>query len=259
MKAVQKTMQDTVSYIARAGRRFAGDVLDMVLPVTCGVCERPVSGAGGMCEVCWSDLDMISQPVCDAYGTPFVFDEGEGAVSARAIANPPLWDRARGAVMFNDCSQHLVHALKYRDRHEVVRSMARMMVHAGRDVISEANVIAPVPLHRWRLWSRRYNQAALLAGAIGALAGVKTHTDLLKRLRNTRSQVGLGEGQRSRNVKGAFSVPETRVSDILGQRILLVDDVLTSGATANECARELKRAGAIHVDVLVFALVSHAT
>ena len=251
-------MQDAVTHIARAGRRFAADMLDMVLPVTCSVCERPVSGAGGLCEACWAELEMISQPVCDAYGTPFVFEEGDGAVSARAIADPPVWNRARGAVLFNDCSQHLVHALKYRDRHEVVRSMARMMVHAGRDVIPEADVIAPVPLHRWRLWSRRYNQAALLAGEIGAIAGVDTMADLVKRLRNTRSQVGLGEGQRSRNVKGAFSVPETRVPDVLGQRVLLVDDVLTSGATANECAGVLKRAGAGHVDVLVFALVSHA-
>ncbi|MEO1160091.1 MAG: ComF family protein [Pseudomonadota bacterium] len=251
-------MHHAVTHIARAGRRFAADVLDMVLPVTCSVCERPVSGAGGLCEACWARLEMISEPVCDAYGAPFVFEEGDGAVSARAIASPPVWNRARGAVLFNDCSQQLVHALKYRDRHEVVRSMARMMVHAGRDVILDADIIAPVPLHRWRLWSRRYNQAALLAGEIGAMAGVDTTADLIKRQRNTRSQVGLGEGQRSRNVKGAFSVPGARVPDVLGQRVLLVDDVLTSGATANECARVLKRAGAVHVDVLVFALVSHA-
>lgn len=249
-------MQETVSHIVRAGRRIAGDVLDMVLPVTCCVCERTVSGIGGLCQACWADLEMISQPVCDAYGTPFVFDEGDGAVSARAIAYPPVWDRARGAVMFNDCSQQLVHALKYRDRHEVVRSMARMMVHAGRDVIAGADVIVPVPLHRWRLWSRRYNQAALLASEIGGLADINVETGLINRLRNTRSQVGLGQSQRSRNVKGAFSVPDSAVPVVLGQRVLLVDDVLTSGATANECARVLKRAGAIHVDVLVFALVS---
>ncbi len=250
-------MQRTLAHISRAGRRIAGDVLDLVLPVTCPVCERPVSGAGGLCEGCWADLDIISEPVCDAYGTPFVFDEGKGAVSARAISSPPAWDRARGAVMFNDRSQHLVHALKYRDRHEVLAAMARMMVHAGRDLISRAQVIAPVPLHRWRLLSRRYNQAALLAGCIGAASGINVHPDLVRRVRNTRSQVGLGEGQRSRNVKGAFSVPDARVRDIMGQRVVLVDDVLTSGATANECARVLKQAGAAHVDVLVFALVSH--
>ncbi len=251
-------MQDTLTHIVRAGRRLAGSVLDMALPVTCPVCERQVSGAGGLCEACWARLEMVSEPVCDAYGTPFVFDEGDGAVSARAIASPPAWDRARGAVLFNDCSQQLVHALKYRDRHEVVGAMARMMVHAGRDVISGADVIAPVPLHRWRLWSRRCNQAALLADAIGDIASVATHADLVRRVRNTRSQVGLGESQRSRNVKGAFLVPEARVHDVLGQRVLLVDDVLTSGATAGECARVLKHAGAVHVDVLVFALVSHA-
>ena len=139
-------MQETVSHIVRAGRRIAGDVLDMVLPVTCCVCERTVSGIGGLCQTCWVDLEMISQPVCDAYGTPFVFDEGDGAVSARAIADPPVWNRARGAVMFNDCSQQLVHALKYRDRHEVVRSMARMMLHAGRDVIAGVDIIVPVPI-----------------------------------------------------------------------------------------------------------------
>lgn len=251
-------MHSTVAHIARAGRRIAADMLNVVLPVTCSVCERPVSGAGGLCETCWADLEVISQPVCDAYGTPFVFDEGDGAVSARAISSPPVWDRARGAVMFNDCSQHLVHALKYRDRHEVVDAMARMMVHAGRDVLSQADVLAPVPLHRWRLWSRRYNQATLLAGGVGAIAGIPLLTDLVTRVRNTRSQVGLGEGQRSRNVKGAFSVADARVRDVMGRRILLVDDVLTSGATANECARVLKKAGAIRVDVLVFALVSHA-
>lgn len=251
-------MQNTVSQLASAGRRFTRDVLDMILPVTCSVCERPVSGVGGLCESCWAGLELISQPVCDAFGTPFVFDEGEGAVSPRAIANPPAWDRARGAVLFNDYSQKLVHSLKYRDRHEVVRSMARMMVHAGRDVVSNADVIVPVPLHRWRLWSRRYNQAALLASEIGELAGVRRQTDLVRRLRNTRSQVGLDGVQRGRNVKGAFSVPEPSIPAILGQRVLLVDDVLTSGATASECARVLKRAGAVHVDVLVFALVSHA-
>lgn len=253
-----RPMQDTMTHIARAGWRFAGNVLDMVLPVTCCVCARPVSGAGGLCETCWGELEMIAQPVCDAYGTPFAFEEGDGAVSARAIANPPVWDRARAAAMFNDCSQQLVHALKYRDRHEVVHAMARMMIHAGRDVISQADLIVPVPLHRWRLWSRRYNQAALLAARVGAVTDISTQTDLLQRVRNTRSQVGLGEGQRSRNVKGAFLVPDVRAGDVMGQRVLLVDDVLTSGATANECARVLKLAGAVHVDVLVFALVSDA-
>ena len=244
---------------ARAGSRLAGDLLNLVVPVTCSVCRVPVTGAGGLCATSWGEMEMISQPVCDAYGTPFVFDEGDGAVSARAIADPPLWDRARGAVMFNDCARQLVHALKYRDRHEVIPPMARMMGHAGRELISQADVIVPVPLHRWRLWARRYNQASLLGAEISRNSGVSIQSDALVRNRNTRSQVGLDEAQRGRNVKGAFSVPESRIPVILDQRILLVDDVLTSGATANECASALKRVGAVHVDVLVFALVSHAS
>ncbi len=252
-----KAMRHTAIEIARAGCRIAGDLLDLVVPVTCSVCGRPVSGTGGLCAACWAGLEIISQPVCEAYGTPFVYDEGDGALSARAIANPPVWDRARGAVMFNNCSRQLVYALKYRDRHEVAHTMARMMLHAGRDMVSQADVVVPVPLHRWRLWSRRYNQASLLAAEIGKMTGLTLQSDLLTRTRNTRSQVGLGEVQRGRNVKGAFSVPGSRVPVIMDQRVLLVDDVLTSGATANECASVLKRAGAIHVDVLVFALVSN--
>lgn len=249
-------MRKTVTEFARTGSRFAGDLLNLIVPVTCSACRLPVSGAGGLCATCWAEMEMISRPVCNAYGTPFVFDEGDGAVSTRAITNPPVWDRARGAVMFNDCAQKLVHALKYRDRHEVIRPMARMMLHAGRELISQADVIVPVPLHGWRLWSRRYNQASLLGAEMGKNTGVHSQSDVLIRIRNTCSQVGLGEVQRGRNVKGAFSVPESRIPVVLGQRILLVDDVLTSGATANECASVLKRAGAVHVDVLVFALVS---
>ncbi len=251
-------MRNTVTDITRAGSRLVGDLLNLIVPVTCSVCGAPVTGAGGLCAACWGEMEMISRPVCDAYGTPFVFDEGDGAVSARAIANPPLWDRARGAVTFNEGARQLVHALKYRDRHEVIRPVARMMRHAGRELISQADVILPVPLHRWRLWARRYNQAALLCAEIGKIAGVNMQADVLVRNRNTRSQVGLGEVQRGRNVQGAFSVPQSRIPVVLGQRVLLVDDILTSGATANECAAVLKRAGAVHVDVLVFALVNHS-
>ena len=183
------------------------------------------------------------------------FDAGDGAVLARAIRNPPKWDRARGAVIFNERSQYLVHSLKYRDRHEVVRTMSRMMIHAGRHLLADAETIAPVPLHRWRLWSRRYNQSALLAKSIGDLANIPVQPDLINRLRNTRSQVGLDGVQRGRNVKGAFAIAEANVPYITSRKVLLVDDVMTSGSTASECADALITAGAAHVDVLTFALV----
>lgn len=240
-------------------RRASHGVIDLLLPVNCPVCETNVANGGGLCASCWAGLDVVSRPFCDVYGAPMTFDVGEGAVSARAISNPPKWNRARGAVVFNDRSQHLVHSLKYRDRHEVVSSMAAMMVHGGRDILVEADIMAPVPLHRWRLWSRRYNQAALLAGEIAKTVGLPCEPGLVNRMRNTRSQVGLDGKQRGHNVKGAFAVVEALVPLVLGKRVVLVDDVMTSGSTASECAGAIIQAGASNVDVLVFALVSHET
>ena len=238
-------------------RRVTRDVVDLLLPVNCPVCETRVADGGGLCASCWQGLDVVSRPVCDVYGAPMTFDAGEGAVSARAISEPPKWNRARGAVLFNERSQHLVHSLKYRDRHEVVSSMAAMMVHAGRDILGDADIIVPVPLHRWRLWSRRYNQSALLANEIARSIDVACEPALVSRLRNTRSQVGLDGKQRGRNVKGAFAVEDALVPLVLGRRVVLVDDVMTSGSTASECANAIAEAGASNVDVLVFALVSH--
>ena len=235
---------------------MGGGLLDLLVPQTCHSCQVPVTAPGGLCASCWGKLDLVSAPVCDVYGTPMAYDAGPGAVSPRAIERPPGWHRARGAVLFNDASQPLVHALKYRDRHEVTATLARMMLHAGRDVLSGADVLVPVPLHQWRLWRRRYNQSALLGQDLSRLSGVEMVPDLLVRTRRTRSQVGLKQGERARNVKGAFEVSARHLPRVAGARIVLVDDVMTSGATASECARALLAAGASQVDLLVFALVS---
>jgi ComF family protein len=242
--------------VSDLGRRIGSGLLDLAVPVSCHGCRGPVTAPGGLCPACWGKLELVSAPVCDVYGTPMSHAAGPGAVSARAVEMPPGWNRARGAVVFNDASQSLVHALKYRDSHEVVATMARMMVHAGRDVLAEADVIAPVPLHRWRLWSRRYNQSALLAAEIAELSGKRYVADLMVRLRNTRSQVGLGQGERNRNVRGAFQVSPAHASAVAGANVVLIDDVMTSGATAGECARTLVKAGAAQADLVVFALVS---
>ena len=231
-------------------------VLNLLVPQTCHACQVPVTAPGGLCSTCWGKLELVSAPVCDVYGTPMAYDVGAGAISPRAIEQPPGWHRARGAAVFNDASQALVHALKYRDRHEVTMTLARMMLHAGRDLLADANVLVPVPLHQWRLWRRRYNQSALLAREVSGLSGVAMVPDLLVRSRQTRSQVGLKHGERARNVKGAFEMSARHVERVAGARIVLVDDVMTSGATASECARALMAAGAAQVDLLVFALVS---
>ena len=234
----------------RAGRMMA----DFLLPPQCLSCRERVMEPAALCARCWRDLSFLTEPCCDRRGLPFAFDPGEGIVSAAALANPPVWDRARAAVRFEEGSRRLVHELKYRDRHEVAALMGRLMAVAGRSLMAEATFVVPVPLYRWRLWRRRYNQSALLARRL-CRGGLPFRPDLLERIRPTAAQVGLGYRQRQANVRGAFKVPKRLRDETAGTTILLVDDVITSGATANACAAALKQAGAARVNVLAFALV----
>jgi ComF family protein len=172
-----------------------------------------------------------------------------------AIANPPAYDRARAAVRYDDVARTLVQAFKYDDRLDLAPMMAQWMVRAGRELLSGADALIPVPLHWRRRWARRFNQSAVLAGQIAGLCGVPVAHEALKRVRATAQQVGRSKADRAENVQGAFSVPAEQRADIAGRNLILVDDVLTSGATVDACTRVLLRAGASHVDVLVFARV----
>jgi len=172
-----------------------------------------------------------------------------------AMANPPAYDRARAAVRYDDVARTLVQSLKYSDRLDLAPIMGRWMARAGRALLSDADALVPVPLHWRRQWARRFNQSAALAGVISALGNVPVVHGGLKRVRATPQQVGLSKTERADNVQGAFRVPAERKADIAGRRVVLIDDVLTSGATVDACARALLRAGVAHIDVLVFARV----
>jgi ComF family protein len=230
-------------------------VVDLVTPSLCLGCGRPVGEPASLCLECWSTLQHIDEPVCDVLGTPFAYDQGAGAVSAEAMADPPAWDKARAAVIFEDTSARLVHALKYQDRQVAGLLMARMMARAGRRLLAESDVILPVPLHRFRLWRRRFNQSAFLAQHVSALSGKPWRHDVLLRIRRTRAQVGLDEQARRRNVKGAFHIVPEKLGEVAGRAVLLVDDVRTTGATAEACAAALRQAGASRISLLSFALV----
>lgn len=232
-----------------------GAVADLLLPPQCLICAAATGAANALCGACWGKLRFITEPCCDRRGIPFAYDPGPGVVSAAALADPPAWDRARAAVRFDDHSKRLVHDLKYHDQHHVAVLVSRLMAAAGRRLLAEAEVIVPVPLYRTRLWRRRFNQSALLAARLSAASGVPWRSDLLRRVRPTAAQVGLGYRERQANVKDAFAVPENRRFELDGRSLLLVDDVLTSGSTAGACARALRKAGAARVDVLCFALV----
>ena len=236
----------------RASLRFA---LDFALPPLCPACRGVLGHSGGLCGACWSKLAFIAPPYCERLGTPFGYDPGPGVLSTEAVANPPAFARARAAVRYDDVASKLVHSLKYGDRLDLAPTMGRWMAQAGRELTKDADALVPVPLHWRRLWARRFNQAAALAREISQASNVPVLDDTLKRLRATPQQVGLNRTDRATNVQGAFAVPDERRAAVVDRRLVLVDDVLTSGATVDTCTRALLRAGAARVDVLVFARV----
>jgi ComF family protein len=241
--------------ISQIARTVLGATLDLALPRLCAVCREPVDGQG-LCPRCWAKLSFISRPYCERLGIPFVYDPGPGILSMEAIANPPAYNRGRAAVRFDEVSRALVHALKYGDRLDLAPMMGCWLANAGRELTAEADALVPVPLHWRRRWGRRFNQSAVLAAAVSAASGVPIAADALKRVKATAQQVGLTRTERAANVQGAFRVPPESKSAVVGRRLILVDDVLTSGATVEGCARALLRAGAANVDVLVFARVA---
>lgn len=241
-------------------RDAAAAALGLVYPPTCTGCGAATAQPHALCAACWSGLRLIERPFCERLGTPFALDIGVGTLlSPRAMAEPPVYGRARAVALYDGTARDLVHRLKYGDRLDLGRTMARMMAAAGRELLDETDLIVPVPLHALRLWRRRFNQSALLARAIGRFADKPCDLRALARVRATRPQVGLTRNQRALNLQGAFRVPEAARPRIAGRRILLIDDVTTSGATGNAAARALLRGGAAGVDLLTFATVATET
>jgi ComF family protein len=228
--------------------------LDTALPPLCPACRDLVTD-NGLCPACWGKLAFIAPPYCPRLGIPFAYDPGPGILSMQAIANPPAYSRARAAVRYDDVAAKLVHAFKYGDRLDLAPLLGRWMARAGQDLFESADALVPVPLHWRRLWARRFNQSAALAEAIARESGIKVAHTPLRRVKATAQQVGLSRNDRASNVQGAFRVDAPAKVEVAGRRLIVIDDVLTSGATSDACARALLRAGAAQVDVLVFARV----
>jgi ComF family protein len=241
---------------AGALRSAAAVVADLVVPPLCLACHRPVSSHDAICARCWSDIDFIRAPLCDRLGIPLPFDIGGTMISAAAAADPPDYERARAVARFDGVMRELVHDFKFRDRHDARRLFGRWLAEAGAALLADADFVVPVPLARARLAIRRFNQAAMLAQEVARLTRRRYEPLALQRIKRTQSQVGLSRQQRRENVAGAFAVAEAAKPQLAGAKVVLLDDVITTGATARACARVLKRAGAAQVDVLALAMVT---
>ena len=252
-----RSLADRVAPMFAHARKGALRALDVVFPPACLACRSATDSHFALCANCWTHVRFIERPYCERLGTPFDHDLGQpGLVSPQAMADPPVYGRARAAVRYDDGPARLLIArLKFYDRLELARPIGGWMARAGADLLNEADLLVPVPMHRLRLIRRRYNQAALLARAISQETGIPVLAQALTRKKPTVPQVGLSRTQRMANMQGAMLVPEDQAFSVAGRAIVLIDDVMTSGATANAAARALLRAGARSVDVLVFARV----
>jgi ComF family protein len=235
------------SRLLRLGRA----VIDGVLPPRCLACGDIVGEPDSLCGRCWAAMTFFSPPWCSTCGAPFPHPMGEDALCGECARERRSWDRARAVLRYDKHSRRLVLGLKHGDRTHLAGAFGRWMNRAGSDVLAGADLLVPVPLHWTRLVQRRYNQASLLALGIRAAGGPDVAVDWLVRRRRTPSQGHLGPAARERNVRGAFRVRPGR--NFAGKRVVIIDDVLTTGATVEECARVLRRAGASSIGVLTLA------
>jgi ComF family protein len=230
-------------------------LIDAIYPPRCLACPAPTDSAHGLCPACWRDTHFIAGTTCGRCGVPLVGEAGAEDVCEGCRRHPPAWDRGAAAVLYAGAGRRMVLALKHGDRLDMTRPLAGWMAAAGRELLPRADLIAPVPLHWRRLLARRYNQSAELARRIARLSGRPAALDLLTRRRATAPQDG-GRDARAANQVGAFAVTPRHAATVAGKRVLLVDDVLTSGATLSACADCLRAAGAAGVDVLALARVA---
>ncbi len=228
-------------------------VLDLLFPPQCLSCHARVPTHGTLCPTCWQGVRFITEPCCALCGLPFEYATGLNALCGACLHEPPPFARARAAFVYDAASRRLVLSLKYYDQTLLAKTYGTWLMSAGRELIESCDVIVPVPLHYWRFVARRYNQSALLAQSLARLSQKPALLTALTRRRHTRPQAALPRKERISNVKGAFTVTVRGAQAIKGKSVLLVDDVMTTGATIHECTRALLGAGALNVQVLTLA------
>jgi ComF family protein len=244
-------MAEMLASLGPAARAVASNALAFALPPRCPGCGAVTPADHDFCAACWQALSFLGGPACATCGVPFDYDAGPDARCGACLADVPALDGMRAAVAYGDIARRIALRLKHGRRPSLAETIARRL---DRFVDSRHALIAPVPLHRWRIWSRGYNQSALIGRALARRVGMPFQPDLLRRTRHTPMLRGLGRHERARAVRDAFAVSDPCA--VAGRAVLMIDDVFTTGATANACAVALKRAGASEVRLLCWARVA---
>ncbi|WDI30496.1 ComF family protein [Hyphococcus flavus] len=240
----------------KRAKSVAASALDLAMPPLCPVTQDEVSAIHALSATAWASAHFIEEPYCPRCGVPFATDYGEGVECPSCIAEPPDFECARAALVYDDASHRMIVGFKHSDRTELASMFARWMIRAGSAMITSKSIITPIPLHKRRLFARRYNQSALLVREIARQTNAPLSVGEFVRKRATPPQKDLSREGRKRNVAGAFGFKnDTATQQFRGAHVVLVDDVLTTGATLSAAARALKRAGASRVDALVLARV----
>lgn len=234
--------------------RLLAHSLDLLFPPQCGLCRKLITESGSICSECWQKLNFITTPYCRQCGYPYEYDMGAEAQCAACMAETPQYHGHRSVLYFDEASKKLVHDLKYHDKALLLEMFGRWLGQIAPGWLAlEGVILVPVPLHRWRLWRRKYNQSALLAKTLAAQKGIGVEYDLLQRVKHRPPQVGLTRRQRLTNTRGVFRVNPKMTAKLKGRPVILIDDVMTTGATLNACARTLKKAGSGRVYCLTLA------
>ena len=235
--------------------RLKAGLVDAIFPPRCLTCAEATDAPHGLCPACWRDTHFIAGAACAKCGMPLTGEAGADDLCDGCLRHPPAWDRGRAAIAYAGAGRQAILALKHGDRLDMAGPLAAWMAAAGGPLLAEADLIAPVPLHWRRLLHRRYNQSAELARRLARTSGRPLVVDLLRRARVTKPQERMDREARRANQAGAIAVTPRRAARIAGQGVLLIDDVMTSGATLSACAEACRAAGAARVDVLVLARV----
>lgn len=234
-------------------QKFFKKIIELIFPNQCLYCSKLIGQEGAFCNCCWKKLQFITDPKCNICSHPFEFQVADNLICAKCLSDKPSYDKAITVFRYNQIIKKVIGDFKYRDTTYLAKKFARILFNRASSEIDKTDFIIAVPLHKKRLRKRKFNQAILLTKELSKLSKKEFFYDFLLRIKNTTAQAGLRKKQREKNLRGAFALNEKYKEIVKGKKILLIDDVMTTGTTLENCAKVLKKSGAKEVNILVIA------